>query len=90
MAELILLASVGSIRIQELSGSIFYVGHLIVFLLGTPALANLILIRGRDRGACTWYVVSLSCAAMAFLLVLLQYTVSEELFGIDGDGVPFG
>ncbi len=90
VAEVILVATVGSIRIQQLSGSIFNVGHLIVVLRDTPALANLLLIRGRDRHACPWYVVSLSCAAMAFLLVLLQYKVSEELFGIDGDGVPFG
>jgi hypothetical protein len=36
-----------------------------------------------------WYVVSSLCTVLAFFLVLLEYHVSEQLFGIDGIGGPY-
>jgi hypothetical protein len=36
-----------------------------------------------------WYVVPSLCTVLAFFLVLLEYQVSEQLFGIDGIGGPY-
>lgn len=49
-------------------------------LLGTPALANVLLLRPEPISK--WVVVP-ACGAIAIVLVVLQYTVSEQLYGID-------
>lgn len=85
--EVSILGTVGAVRARTLLGPGFYVAHLIVFLLGTPALANVLLLR---RGTRTrWYLVVPLCTVFAFALVLLQYGVSEALYGIDGIDGPF-
>jgi hypothetical protein len=86
-AELILLVTLGPVRSRGLFGPGFYVAHVIFFFLGTPALANLLVLRPRPGVFGTWYVAGAS--AFAFFLVLLQYTVSESLFGIDGENGPY-
>ena len=45
LVELLLLASLGAVGSQTLIGPAFYLGHLTVFLLGTPALANVLVLR---------------------------------------------
>jgi hypothetical protein len=86
VVELTLLATLGAVRSRALFGPVFITGHMIVFLLGTPALANVFLLR---RTVPKWYVVSSLCSVLAFFLVLLEYHVSEQLFGIDGIGGPY-
>jgi hypothetical protein len=88
-AELILLVTLGPVRSRGLFGPAFYVAHVIFFFLGTPALANLLVLRPRPGVLGTWYVAGAICTAFAFFLVLLQYTVSESLFGIDGENGPY-
>jgi hypothetical protein len=87
--EIALLATLGAIQSRTLIGPVFFTGHTIVFFLGTPALANVIMLRKPAGPAPKWYVVSSLCTTLAFFLVLLEYHVSEQLFGIDGIGGPY-
>lgn len=87
--EVTLLLTLGSIRARTLLGPGFSVGHVILFFLGPPALANvLVLYKGRKRSV-PWYAAVPFCTIFAFVLVLLQYSVSEALYGIDGTTGPF-
>lgn len=87
--ELLLLLSLGSVRSRALLGPGFFVAHLLIFFAGVPALANVLVLRSNRGVFANWYVVAAICTLLAFSLVLLQYTVSESLFGIDGDDGPY-
>ena len=87
--EIALLVTLGAVQSRALIGPVFVTGHAFVFFLGTPALANVILLRKPAGPAPKWYVVSSLCTVLAFFLVLLEYHVSEQLFGIDGIGGPY-
>jgi hypothetical protein len=89
VAEIVLLITIGSVRSRGFFGPGFYVTHIILFFLGPPALANMQLLRTRSRMRGQWYTAAFLCTAFAFILVLLQYTVSESLYGIDGEGGPY-
>jgi len=83
-AEVILLAVLGAVHCRELLGPIFYQAHFALFLLGVPSLATLLAIGGCGCWQGRWYVVAPLCAIFAFGLALLQYSVAESLYGIDG------
>jgi hypothetical protein len=85
-AELILLATIGPVRSRGILGPGFYAAHLVLFFLGPPALANLLVLRPRGGGPSKWYVAAVTCTLFAFFLVLLQYSVSESLYGINDNG----
>lgn len=87
--ELVILAILGAVGGLRLVGPAFYVGHLILFLLGPPALANVLILQCRTPDLSRPWIPSLYCAFFALFLVLLQYTVSETLYSIDGDNGPF-
>jgi len=87
--EVILLLGLGAVRARGLLGPGFYVGHVILFFLGTPALANVLILRKRPKRLVRWYFAVPLCTVFAFILVLLQYGVSEALYGVDGDNGPF-
>jgi hypothetical protein len=87
--EILLLISLGAVRSRGLLGPGFYVAHLVFFFLCTPALANVLILRPARGGLSTWYVAGFLCTLFAFLLVLLQYGVSESLYGINGDDGPY-
>jgi hypothetical protein len=86
--EVALLISVGAVRSRAIIGPTFYAAHVALFFLGTPALANL-LVLWRPRGILRWYWAVPLCTLFAVGLVLLQYGVSEALYGIDGTEGPF-
>lgn len=86
--EVLLLVSLGAVRARALLGPGFYVGHLLLFLLGPPALANVLLLR-KGRPRLPWYAAVPFCVVLAFVLVLLQYSVSGALYGLDGDDGPY-
>jgi hypothetical protein len=85
VAEVMLVASIGSVRSRAVLGPGFYVIHLALFFVATPALANLLVLRHRER----WYFVPFACAGLTLFLVLFQYGVSESLYGINGDDGPY-
>src|SRR5215471_4746161 len=80
IAEITLLITLGSVRSRGLLGPGFYVTHVILFFLGPPALANVLILEDGTKAYSKWYVAGVLCAAFAFFLVLLQYTVSESLY----------
>lgn len=84
--ELILLIKYGAVASRGLVGPAFYAVHTVVFFLGTPALANVLLLR---TSPAKWFVVLPLCTVFALVLVLLQYDVSERLYGINGDDGPY-
>jgi len=88
-AELILLVTLGPVRSRGLLGPGFYAAHIIFFSLGTPALANLLVLRPRRGVLAKWYVAAAVCTLFAFFLVLLQYSVSESLYGINDEDGPY-
>ena len=88
-AEVLLLATLGAVGSRTFVGPAFYVAHVVFFFLGTPALANVLLLRTPAPFVQRWYVAGILCTVFAFCLVLLQYGVSEALYGIDGTNGPF-
>jgi hypothetical protein len=89
LIEVILLSWLGAVRSRGLLGSGFSFAHFVIFVLGTPALANILVLRSRAAFLREAFVVVPLCTVLAFCLVLLQYRVSEELYGIDGQGGPY-
>ena len=87
--EVVFLITWGAVRSRGIFGPGFYGVHLLCFFLGTPALANLLVLRRRGGSIAKWYLAPILCTAFAFSLVLLQYGVSEALYGINGDDGPY-
>ncbi len=87
--EIILLVTMGAVRSRGLLGPGFYVAHVLFFFLGPPALANSLVLHPGGKTVSKWYVATVLCTAFAFFLVLLQYSVFEALYGIDGEGGPY-
>jgi hypothetical protein len=81
--ELALLLTLGSVRASEVLGPGFYVGHVLLFFLGPPALANVLVLYKGPQPPVAWYAAVPFCTIFAFVLVLLQYSVSEALYGIE-------
>jgi hypothetical protein len=87
--EIALLATIGTVRSRASIGPVFYLAHLAIFFLGTPSLANVIILRNpRATFRQLWCAVSV-CTVFAVALILLQYGVSEALYGVDGTDGPF-
>ena len=87
--EVLLLVTVGAVRARTILGPRFYAAHVALFFLGTPALANILVLRKGAGLLSRWYTAVPLCTGFALVLVLLQYGVSEALYGIDGDNGPF-
>ena len=83
ITEVVLLVTLGAVGSRGLIGPAFYVAHLVFFFFGTPALANVLVLRKRGPLVRKWYLAGAICTVFAFCLVLLQYGVSEALYGID-------
>jgi hypothetical protein len=64
VAEVIVVTSIGAVRSRAVLGPSFYVVHLVLFFICTPALAHLLVFRYRKR----WYLVPFACTALAFFL----------------------
>jgi hypothetical protein len=84
------LLAVGAVRSRAVIGPAFYPVHLVLFFLTVPALANLLIIKKSGTILGTWFTVALLCSVLARAVVLTQYGVAEALYGVDGDGGPYG
>lgn len=89
LVELVLLFSLGAVRSRAVVGTGFYVAHVVFFLLGTPAMANALMLGGRRPLVTNLYIAVAICTIFSLCLVLLQYSVSEALYGLDGTDGPF-
>jgi hypothetical protein len=83
------VATMGAVRARETLGPAFYGVYSVLFLTAIPSLANVLMLRGNRPK--WWYVLAVACACAIFALpiVLMQYGVSEALYGINGDDGPF-
>jgi len=82
-AELAMLFTFGAVRSRAILGPSFDVFHELLFFVSVPALANSLVLRQRRGFVATWYIAGALCTVFAFFLVLLQYSVSESLYGIE-------
>ncbi|MGH9579234.1 MAG: hypothetical protein ACRD3R_17485, partial [Terriglobales bacterium] len=73
--ELVLLVALGAVRSRGLLGPGFYVAHIFFFFVGTPALANSLVLRSGRGFFAKWFVAGVLCTMFALFLVLLQYSV---------------
>jgi hypothetical protein len=84
------LLTLGAVRSRAAIGPAFYPLHLALFVLAVPALANVLTIKRSGRVLGSWFVVGLVCSAVALPVVVTQYYVAETLYGVDGNGGPYG
>jgi hypothetical protein len=89
LAEWGILSVRGAVGTRVLIGRAYYLVHLLVFFLGCPALINVMVLPNPSKWQARWWVVLPLCTALALVLVLQQYAVSEALYGIDGVDGPF-
>jgi hypothetical protein len=89
VAECIIVAVRGSVAAREFIGSAYYSLHVLIFLLGTPALMNILVLTDPSRRLARWWICLPLCTCPAFVLVVQQYGVFEALYGIDGTDGPF-
>ena len=75
--ELLAFGMLGPRRVHDLTGPLFEVVRFLVFFLATPALVSLLVLRWPSK----WYVVGPLGAAFAFALILLQFRVSDQVYG---------
>ncbi len=87
--ELALVGGIGPVRSRTLFGPAFSVAHLALFFLAVPAMCNALLLGPERTRVTNVYVAAAICAAFALVVVLLQYSVSEALYGLDGSSGPF-
>lgn len=87
--EVVLLQTLGTVGNRTLLGPGFCLAHLIVFVLGTPALANVLVLPRRIPFFSRWYVAGVLCGFLFTFLVIMQYVVFEALYGIDGHNGPY-
>jgi len=83
------VAVLGTLKLRSVIGAPYYPLHLFLFVLGVPALANLLQLQKRIPVLSKWYLTAMICMVYAFGLVFLQYAVTDDLFGIDGQGGPY-
>jgi hypothetical protein len=89
VADVVLVATIGAVSSRRALGPTFWTLHLLVVLLGAPALANLLLSPESVAWYRRWYVVAAVCFVVGILLVFFQVGVGDALFGPDGIGGPF-
>lgn len=86
LVEWVLLLLRGAVETRMLVGPVFYPAHLITFVLGTPALINVLIL---PCPTARWFRTVPLATVLAFILVVQQYAVFEALYGIDGEDGRF-
>jgi hypothetical protein len=89
ITEWVLLATRGAVGTRILLGANYFPAHELIFLLGTPALMNVLVLPDPARWSARSHSALALCTILAFVLVLQQFAVSEALYGIDGVGGPY-
>ena len=87
--EFIGVLTVGPLTLRAAVGSFFYPVHVALFFLAVPSLANTLQLQRASPYLSKWYITALACAIVGLSVVLLQYHVSESLYGIDGTTGPY-
>ena len=70
VVDLVLLSKLDTVRSRAVVGPGFYVAHTVFFFLGTPALANALILGRRCSLVAWWYVAGAVCTIFAIFLIL--------------------
>ncbi len=81
LLESFCLVLVGTLRLREAIGMLYYPIHETIFILTLPALINIMRLQNRFSFLSKWYSIGSLCAVIGAGIVLQQYAVSEALFG---------
>ncbi len=84
------LAAIGAVRLHDRLGGLFTTIHILVLVLGAPAVANLVARLARARGLthiAVWACTGLACFVVGVGLVFGNVVISEQIYGVDGLGV---
>jgi hypothetical protein len=89
LVEIALLSTVGAVPSRELLGNLMVALHCSSFMLGAPAIANVIAIPKRMRTKEFRILAGVAFGLISVGVILMQYYVFEEWYGVDGSGGPF-
>jgi len=81
-AEFVSVVIVSPLTLDAAIGQAYYPIHIILFFLAIPSLVNVLQIQKRVPFFSRWYVISFLCILLDLAIVLLQYYVSEVLYGV--------
>lgn len=81
--------TVGAVELRKEIGPSYELLHGILFFLALPSLVNVMRLQKRIPFLAKLYVISGACAIAGLAVVLLNFGVSEALFGIDGMSGPY-
>lgn len=87
--DVLFVLAIGAVAARTLLGPAFWALHLLVFLLGAPALANVLVLSRRGIWFRHWYATVVLCGLFGVFLVFFQAGVGGALFGPDGVEGPF-
>jgi hypothetical protein len=89
LIEVTLVMTLGAVRARTLIGPAFWGLHSIVFLLGAPSLANVLVLTQEGVWFRRWYATVVLCCFVGVFLIFFQVGVGDALYGPDGFGGPF-
>jgi hypothetical protein len=78
-----------AVAARQLVGPAFFPVHALLTLGSAPALACVLLL-GRRNIAKWWPAAAAICWLVGVFSIFYQYGVAEALYGIDGQGGPYG
>src|SRR5262245_50943008 len=89
VVDVVLVATLGAVAARYLLGSAFWGIHETGFVLGAPALGNVLLLTNQSLWLRRWYGAAALCCVFGVFLVFFQVGVGDALYGPDGTGGPF-
>jgi hypothetical protein len=89
LLEIISVIVIGTLKLRAIIGPEYYPIHSLLFFLTLPSLVNIMKIQKSIPLLSKWYFIGTACAIIGLVIVILQYGVSEALYGITGTNGPY-
>jgi hypothetical protein len=89
LLEIIGVITVGILKLCETLGPIYYPTHSLLFFGTLPSTVNIMRIQRKIPILSRWYLIGGVCAMIGLGIVVLQYGVSEALYGVNGTEGPY-
>jgi hypothetical protein len=77
------LATWSAVELHQFLGVFYYKFHSLLFFAGTPSLINVIVLADPQKRRWITHLVLPLATLLGFNLVVVQYSVSESIFGIE-------
>ena len=87
--EVVGVTVIGTLKLREIIGVAYYQIHILLFFSTLPSVVNIMKIQKQIPFLSRWYIIGIACALIGFGIVILQYGVSEALYGINGNEGPY-